>query len=123
MKNAVAARREIERRDRTPVVTKLILALVFLLGVGVILAGITGMREYSASGFSSESGYSAIHALSGEVSSAWEKKLQPQLAQVGADQRAALNAAVKTLTGHRMPLETGNAFTVIPSFFIAFKGR
>ena len=34
--------------------------------------------------------------------------------------RAVLNAAVKTLTGHRMPLETGNAFTVIPSFFIAF---
>ena len=97
MKNAVAARREIERRDRTPVVTKLILALVFLLGVGVILAGITGMREYSASGFSSESGYSAIHALSGEVSSAWEKKLQPQLAQVGADQRAALNAAAEQL--------------------------
>ncbi len=32
---------------------------------------------------------------------------------------AVLNAVVKTLTGHRAPLETGNAFTVIPSFFMA----
>ncbi len=32
---------------------------------------------------------------------------------------AVLNAVIKTLTGHRAPLYTGNAFTVIPSFFIA----
>lgn len=32
---------------------------------------------------------------------------------------AVLNAVVKTLTGHRFVLETGNAFTVIPSFFLA----
>ena len=32
---------------------------------------------------------------------------------------AVLNAMVKTLTGHRAPLETGNAFTLIPSFFMA----
>lgn len=33
---------------------------------------------------------------------------------------AVLNAVVKTLTGHRAPLETGNAFTIVPSFFMAF---
>ena len=32
---------------------------------------------------------------------------------------AVLNAIVKTLTGQRFPLETGNAFTIIPSFFMA----
>ena len=32
---------------------------------------------------------------------------------------AVLNAMAKTLTGHRMPLETGNPFTLIPSFFMA----
>ena len=32
---------------------------------------------------------------------------------------AVLNSIVKTITGHRMILETGNAFTVIPSFLIA----
>ena len=32
---------------------------------------------------------------------------------------AVLNAMVKTLTGHRAPLDTRNAFTVIPSFFMA----
>ncbi|MBR2823859.1 MAG: hypothetical protein IKE24_09250 [Clostridia bacterium] len=33
---------------------------------------------------------------------------------------AVLNAVIKTLTGHRFPLNTDNAFTVIPSFFMAF---
>ena len=33
---------------------------------------------------------------------------------------AVLNAVVKTLSGHRFCLETGNAFTIIPSFFMAF---
>lgn len=32
---------------------------------------------------------------------------------------AVLNAIVKTLTGHRAPVYTGNAFTVVPSFFMA----
>lgn len=32
---------------------------------------------------------------------------------------AVLNAVVKTLTGHRFPLDTGNAFSVTPSFFMA----
>ena len=32
---------------------------------------------------------------------------------------AVLNAIVKTLTGRRFPLDTGNAFSVIPSFFMA----
>ena len=32
---------------------------------------------------------------------------------------AVLNAIVKTLTGRRFTLDTGNAFTIIPSFFMA----
>ena len=33
---------------------------------------------------------------------------------------AVLNAVVKTLTGHRVELNTYNAFTIVPSFFMAF---
>jgi len=33
--------------------------------------------------------------------------------------KAILNAVVKTLTGRRFILETGNAFTIVPSFFMA----
>lgn len=33
---------------------------------------------------------------------------------------AILNSVVKTLTGHRFYLNTDNAFTIIPSFFMAF---
>ena len=34
--------------------------------------------------------------------------------------QAALNAVIKTLTGHRFRLDTGNAFTIVPSFLMAF---
>ncbi len=33
---------------------------------------------------------------------------------------AVLNAVIKTLTGHRAYLNTDNAFTIVPSFFMAF---
>lgn len=97
MKNAVAMQREIGRRDRAPLVGKLILALAFLLGVAVILMGISGMREYDASGFSAESAYSAIHALGRDTANAWSKRLQPQLSALGAEQRAAADQAASAL--------------------------
>ncbi len=97
MKNAVAMQQSIGRRDRAPVVSKLILALVFVLGLVVIYMGYTGMREYGASGFSAESAYSAIHALGGDTAAAWQKKLQPQLDALSADRRAAVDQAAAEL--------------------------
>ena len=97
MKNAVAMQQSIGRRDRAPVVSKLILALVFVLGLVVIYMGYTGMREYGASGFSAASAYSAIHALGGDTAAAWQKKLQPQLDALSADRRAAVDQAAAEL--------------------------
>ena len=68
-----------QKRERTPLVTKAVLLLAFLLGLAVIALGWLGMREYSASGFSSELAYRAIHRLGGEVDGFWNRKLAPQL--------------------------------------------
>ncbi|MBQ9300529.1 MAG: hypothetical protein IJ214_08455, partial [Clostridia bacterium] len=97
MKSAIAMQSGIERRDRTPVITKLILACVFILGIAIIALGYAGMQAYSMSGFSSETGYRAIHALSGDVSAAWSKKLEPQLASLSQEQRDTVTQAARTL--------------------------
>ncbi len=97
MKNAVAMQRGIAQRDRTPLITKLILLCVFILGIAIIAMGYAGMQAYSASGFSSETAYWAIHALSGDVYSAWNKKLEPQLSALTADERAAVGDAARAL--------------------------
>ena len=85
------------RRDRTPILTKTILALLFLLGAAVIVMGCTGMKEYSASGFSSEAAYRAIYKLGGEVDAAWDKKLGPQRRAIDTESRAALDETAYTL--------------------------
>ena len=90
MKNVALLQSDIQRRDRAPLITKIALVLVFVLGVGVILMGYTGMQEYGASGFSSEEAYRAVYSLSRETDSAWSKSLQPQIEKLPADQAAAV---------------------------------
>ena len=96
MKSVSTIQREIQKRDPTPTITKIVLAVVFVLSLVVIVTGVMGMRTYSASGFSSESGYKAVYKLSGDVQNAW-KALQPQLDKLTAEQRATVDEAA-----HRM---------------------
>ncbi len=95
--NVIALQNGINRRDRTPMITKIGLLLVFLLGIVIIVMGIVGMRQYSASGFSSEAAYSAVYALQGNVETTWQKKLSPQLDSLSSDQRAKVDSAAKDL--------------------------
>ena len=97
MKNAKAAQKELPRQTRAPLITKLALALVFALGAVIIALGVSGQRAYDTSGFSAESAYGAIYALSKDVNAAWEKQLQPQLAALPAEQRAQVDEAVRAL--------------------------
>ena len=90
MKNATVLQSGIQRRERAPMITKIVLALVFALGIAIIAMGYMGMQEYAASGFSSEAGYRAIYALSGDAAAAW-KKLEPQMAQLTEAQRTSLD--------------------------------
>ena len=97
MKRENAIQSGIARRDHTPMITKLILACAFILGIVIIYLGYTGMQEYAASGFSSETGYRAIHALSGHVNAVWSQKLSPQLAALTAEQREAARQTANDL--------------------------
>ena len=85
MKTTFAAQPPLSRQDRSPLATKILLALVFMLGAAIIALGIAGQRAFDTSGFSAEAAYSAIHALSRDTKTAWEKKLQPQLFQIFTD--------------------------------------
>ena len=92
----------LQKRDRTPVVTKIILLLAFLLGAAIVVMGYTGIKEYSASGFSSETAYRAIYKLSGEVNAFWDRKLKPQLDEFeetsdGETKRAELDRVAYSL--------------------------
>ena len=93
MKSNIAVQPTLQRRDRTPAITKVALAIVLLLGIAVIFAGWFGMREYSTSNFSSEAGYQAIYKLSGDVDEAWKRNLQPQLDSLDSASRAVVDAA------------------------------
>ena len=96
MKNTATPRSGIEAPGRGPLITKGILLLVFLAGLGVIVLGVTGMRAYEASGFSSENAYSAIHALGGSTAEAW-RKLDGQLGGLTAGQRSQADQAAESL--------------------------
>ncbi len=97
MKTTFAAQPPLSRQDRSPLATKIVLALVFLLGAAIIALGIAGQRAFETSGFSAEAAYSAIHALSRDTKAAWEKKLQPQLNALPEAQREKTDEAALSL--------------------------
>ena len=84
-------------RDPQQTVTKIGLAVVFLIGVALIFLGIRAQQDFAASGFSSESAYQAIYALSKDVSDAWKNKLEPELKSLTEADRAALDGTVMDL--------------------------
>ena len=96
MNNAAALDREIGQRNHGPIITKLALALIFLLGLGIILMGLSGMREYDASGFSAEASYSAIYALQSNALSAW-RKMDTQLSALPEDTKSKVDEAAEEL--------------------------
>ena len=79
MKRSTDPRRNILKREPAKLVTRIGLAVIFLLGALMAYMGIRGQNEFSASGFSSESAYRAIYALSGQVSDAWKNIVQPEM--------------------------------------------
>ena len=66
-----------QRRDPAQLITKIILAAVFILGAGLIFMGYRAQIRFAESGFSSEAAFRAIHNLSRDVSDAWKNKLDP----------------------------------------------
>ena len=86
-----------DRRDHSSALAKVALFLVFAIGIGIIFAGASGLRTYEESGFSSESAFQAIYALSQAVDLDWNQEISPHLESFTAEQRAALEEQVYNL--------------------------
>ena len=86
-----------DRRDHSSAIAKVALFLVFAIGIGIIFAGASGLRTYEGSGFSSESAFQAIYALSAAVESDWNQEISPHLESFTAEQRATLEEQVYNL--------------------------
>ena len=78
-------------QSRVPLITKLTLALVFLLGIALIFQGAAALRENDSAGFSSEAAFEAIYELSKEVDADWNALLKPALSALSDEEAAALN--------------------------------
>ena len=96
MKKTATPQSGIEKPGHGPLITKGILLLLFLIGLGIIAMGMTGMREYGDSGFSSETAYSSIHSLGGNTAEAW-RKLDSQLSGLSAEQRGEADRIAEAL--------------------------
>ncbi len=93
----VSAQREVLKPDRGPLITKAVLLLVFVIGLGVIAAGVRGLNAFEQSGFSSEGAYETIFSLGRQVDSDWQKLLSPSLSKMEATQKARLDEIADTL--------------------------
>ena len=55
---------DLQTRDRTALIAKIALLMVFALGLSIIYMGVSGLRSYEESGFSSETAFQAVYSLS-----------------------------------------------------------
>ena len=84
-------------RDVSALITKIAVFLVFLLGTGMVVFGLSGLKTSGESGFSSEAAYQAVYVLSGEVRSDWDDFLSPFLQSLDDGQRQAFDAVAEQL--------------------------
>ena len=84
-------------QKRSALAVRLLQLALFLLGAGIIYNGVFAMRQYAASGFSSESAYRAIYHLHRETDRAWHQQLSPQLGSLSDQESAAFDALTTRL--------------------------
>ena len=94
-------------RPAASVITKIGLAVCFLLGLVFVFFGIRGQRQLADADLGTEESYQAIYALSGDVSAAWDV-LSGDLAALEDEQRdAAGKAALSVLKANWESLRQG----------------
>ena len=75
------------------------LALLFVLGIGLILGGIHGLQSAGGSGFGSESAFEAVYQLGQQTDADWRGLVEPALGAESAERRAALDETAARLAG------------------------
>jgi len=82
---------------RAELATKLVLALLFVLGLGLVFNGLQAQKIYNQSGFSAEGAFQAIYRLSEETESDWNTLLRPALEALPEEKQTALDTLAETL--------------------------
>ena len=82
------------QRDRTSLIVKIVLLLAFILGISIIFAGVSGLRIYESSGFSSETAFQAIHRLGKATEADWRMSVRPLFASLPSEEQAELEDMV-----------------------------
>ena len=85
------------KRETSPWATRLALLLAFVLGAALVFMGLRGQDEYSRSGFSAESGFTAVHDLTTAAEERREKYLQPAMDALTAEEREAARGVMSAL--------------------------
>ena len=78
---------------------RVILAVLLLLGVGLILGGRWGDRQFSEAGFTQENAFSVIYQLSDEAEQLYRHGILPALTDSGADSGPLEAAGASLLSG------------------------
>jgi len=106
--------------NRSEIVCKATLGVLFLLGIALLLGGLWGNGQYQKSGFNQANAFSLIYQLGGEVDRLYEKKIAPALKNANMDaaaisnvNRALISSAWKNDTAVEESLAglSGNALT------------
>ena len=108
------------RRTR---LSKILLTVVFILGICLILAGIRGLEAYRLSGFSSEGAYSSIHSLGKQMESDWRELQQPFLAALPEETRSELDALASRLLTQAWEAQKKGASGELESILSAHSSR
>ena len=88
---------DLQTRDRTALIAKIALLMVFALGLSIIYMGVSGLRSYEESGFSSETAFQAVYSLSEAVDEDWKNCISPSIRALSAAQQEALEQTASTL--------------------------
>ena len=80
-----------KRHDPIQLITKIILAAVFILGAALIFMGHRAHEKFTGSGFSSEAAFRSIYYLSRGTADAWKNKLNPELNKIPDAERSSID--------------------------------
>ena len=85
--------------DRRARLTRLALLLLFAIGLLLSSLGVSGLRIYERSGFSSAAAFQAVYSLSSAVDADWKNGIRPALSALTEEQQTALEETVEELLG------------------------
>ena len=86
-----------DQREFSPIITKVALLLILVLGAGMIVSGIISIQAYNSSGFDTEDAFSHIYQLGGELGERYTQLVAPALSGLSQTQREALAETARGL--------------------------